>query len=192
MQPQHSTSAQRPTRTLPRSNNVQPNRFVRQFWHRNNGSLSSFFAANAALLAQLQQKTATPSITDRQQSIPADATPTTEGGKAAPEPPIDLLDDEPEPPASDFVDSAYYGEFIPAGLERPPCDIDEPRLWTLTDDPARALSDKRTQSAYDKYLHIGCYAFFDSCANVEIGEALGTCRTAHLYRQSGRQRSPLS
>jgi hypothetical protein len=26
----------------------------------------------------------------------------------------------------------------------------------------------------DEYLHIGCYAFFDSCANVAIGEALDT------------------
>jgi hypothetical protein len=81
---------------------------------------------------------------------------------AAPEPPIDMLDDEPEATASEFVDFAYYGEVIPSGLERPPCDVKEPRLWTLTDDTARTLSDKRTQSAYDEYLHIGCYAFFDS------------------------------
>jgi hypothetical protein len=47
-------------------------------------------------------------------------------------------------------------------------------MWTLTDVTARALSDKRTQSAYDEYLHIGCYVFFDSCANVAIGEALDT------------------
>jgi hypothetical protein len=111
-----------------------------------------FLAANAALLAQLQQTTATPAITDQQQSIPADATPATEGGKAAPEPPIDLLDDKPDPSASDFVDFAYYGEVISAGLERPPRDIEEPRLWTLADDTARALSDKRTQSAYDEYM----------------------------------------
>jgi hypothetical protein len=120
-----------------------------------------FLVANVALLAQLQQTTTTLAITDEQQSIPADATPTTEGVKEAPEPPIDLLDDEPEPAASDVADFAYYGEVIPAGLERPPCDVEEPRLWTLTDNTARALSDKRTQSAYDDYLHIGCYAFFD-------------------------------
>jgi hypothetical protein len=47
-------------------------------------------------------------------------------------------------------------------------------MWTLTDDTARALSDKRNQSAYDEYLHIGCYAFFDSCANAAISEALDT------------------
>jgi hypothetical protein len=47
-------------------------------------------------------------------------------------------------------------------------------LWTLKDDTARALSDKRTQSAYDEYLHIGCYAFFDSCANMATSEGLDT------------------
>jgi hypothetical protein len=111
--------------------------------------MEQFLAANAALLAQLQQPTAAPATIDPQQSIPAGATPATEGGKAAPEPPIDLLDDEPEPTASEFVDFTYYGEVIPAGLERPPRDVEEPRLWTLTDDTARALADKRTQSAYD-------------------------------------------
>jgi hypothetical protein len=86
-----------------------------------------------------------------------------------------MLDDEPDPSTSDFVDFTYYGEVIPAGLERSPRDIEEPRLWTFTYDTARALSDKRTQSAYDEYLHIGCYAFFfDSCANASIGEALDT------------------
>jgi hypothetical protein len=47
-------------------------------------------------------------------------------------------------------------------------------MWTFTDDTARALSDKRTQSAYDEYLHIGCYAFFDNCANAAISEGLDT------------------
>jgi hypothetical protein len=47
-------------------------------------------------------------------------------------------------------------------------------MWTLTDDTARALSDKRTQAAYDQYLHIGCYAFFDSCSNAAISEGLDT------------------
>jgi hypothetical protein len=58
---------------------------------------------------------AVPATTDQQQSIPPDATPTTEGCKAALEPPIDMLDDEPEPTASEFVDFTYYGEVIPAG-----------------------------------------------------------------------------
>jgi hypothetical protein len=83
-----------------------------------------------------------------------------------------LFDDEPEPTASEFVDFAYYGEVIPAGLERSPRDVEEPRLWTLSDDTARTLSDKRTQSAYDEYLHIICYAFFDSCVNAAINEGL--------------------
>jgi hypothetical protein len=63
-----------------------------------------FLAANAALLAELQQTTTTPATADQQQSIPADATLATEGGKAAPDPPIDMLDVEPEPCASEFVD----------------------------------------------------------------------------------------
>jgi hypothetical protein len=54
----------------------------------------------------------------------------------------------------------------------PPRDIDEPRLWTLTDDTARFLNDMKPQAAYDEYLHLGCYAFFDSCANAAIGEGL--------------------
>jgi hypothetical protein len=108
------------------------------------GITEQFLAANVALLAELQQSTATPATTDQQQSIPADAIPATEGGKAAPEPPINLLDDETEPTASEFVDFTYFGEVIPAGLERPPRDVEEPRLWTLTYDTARALADKRT------------------------------------------------
>jgi hypothetical protein len=57
-------------------------------------------AANAALLAQLQPPTTTPAITSQLQSIPADTTPTTEGGKEALAPPIDVLDDDPEPTES--------------------------------------------------------------------------------------------
>jgi hypothetical protein len=57
-------------------------------------------------------------------------------------------------------------------LEQPPRDIDEPRLWTLTDDTARFLNDRKSQAGHDEYLRIGCYAFFVSCANAAIGEAL--------------------
>jgi hypothetical protein len=32
----------------------------------------------------------------------------------------------------------------------------------------------KSQAGYDEYLQIGCYAFFDSCANAVIGEALDT------------------
>jgi hypothetical protein len=90
-------------------------------------------------------------------------TPTTEGGKATPEPPIDLLNDEPEPTASEFVDFTYYGEFIPAGLERLPRDAEKPRFWTLTHDIVCTLGHKKTEAAYDEYLHIGYYAFLDRC-----------------------------
>jgi hypothetical protein len=83
-----------------------------------------------------------------------------------------LLDDEPEPTVSESVDSAYCGEVISAGLERRPRDVEELRLWTLTCVIARALSEKKTQSNYDEYLHIGFYAFFDSCANAAISEGL--------------------
>jgi hypothetical protein len=133
-----------------------------------------FLAANVALLAQLHQPTATPATTSQQESTPANATPATDCCKAAPEPLIDLLDDETEPTESEFVDFTNYNEVIPAGLERPPRDVEEPRLLTHTDDTARPLADKRTQSTYDKYLHIGCYAFFDSCASAAIGEGMDT------------------
>jgi hypothetical protein len=56
----------------------------------------------------------------------------------------------------------------------PARDIDEPRLWTLTDDMACFLNDRKSQAGYDEYLPIGCYAFFDSCANAAIGEAIDT------------------
>jgi hypothetical protein len=39
-----------------------------------------------------------------------------------------MLDDEPSPTGSEFVDFAYDGEVIPAGLGRPPRDVDDPRL----------------------------------------------------------------
>jgi hypothetical protein len=39
-----------------------------------------------------------------------------------------MLDDEPEPTASEIVDFPYYGELIPAGFEHPPCEVEEPRL----------------------------------------------------------------
>jgi hypothetical protein len=101
-------------------------------------------AANAAFLAKLQSSTAAPATTDQQQSIYPDVTLTTEGGKAAPKPPIDMLNDEPESTASEFVIFTFYGEVIPAGLELPPRDVDEPRLWTITYDTSRTLSDKTT------------------------------------------------
>eukprot|EP00873_Tetraselmis_striata_P007804 jgi/Tetstr1/428068/TSEL_018123.t1 len=85
---------------------------------------------------------------------------------------LDAPDNELE-----YVDFAYYGRVIPPGLERPPRDVDEPRLWTLTDDAARALAEKRSQAAYDEYLHLGCYAFFSSCANEAMRGALESLST---------------
>jgi hypothetical protein len=95
-----------------------------------------------------------------------------EGSKEANEPTIDMMDDEHKPIEPGFVDFAYYGEVIRTGSERAPRDVEEPRLWTLTNDSAaRALSHKRTQSAYyDEQIHVGCYAFFDICANPAISE----------------------
>jgi hypothetical protein len=70
------------------------------------------------------------------------------------------------------VDFAYYGKVIRAGLERPPRDVEEPRLLTLTDDTARAFSKEKTHSTHDEYLPIGCYAFFDNYANAAVSEGL--------------------
>jgi hypothetical protein len=42
----------------------------------------------------------------------------------------------------------------------------------MPDDTASFLNDMKSQAGYDEYLYIGCYAFFDSCANAAIGEAL--------------------
>jgi hypothetical protein len=85
-------------------------------------------AVDVALVAHIHAPTTAPAITSQQQSILPDATPTTEGGKEDLAPPIDLLDDEPQPTESEFVDFAYYGEVIPASLEGPPRDVEEPRL----------------------------------------------------------------
>jgi hypothetical protein len=70
-------------------------------------------AAIVALPVQLQASTATPAITSQQQSIPADASPATEGGKEAREPRIDLLHDDLEPTESEYVDFAYYHNVNP-------------------------------------------------------------------------------
>jgi uncharacterized membrane protein len=49
--------------------------------------------------------------------MPPDATPTTEGGMVAPEPPIDLMNDEPELPEPELVDFHYYGKVIAVGID---------------------------------------------------------------------------
>jgi hypothetical protein len=128
--------------------------------------------SNAAFLPQLWSLTCLVVPTNQLQPIPPDATTTIEGGKTAQEPHVDLLIDGPELLQRESVDLAAYGKVIPVGLERLPRDIDEPRLWTLTDDTARFLNDTKSQARCDEYLHIGCNAFFDSCANTVIGEGL--------------------
>jgi hypothetical protein len=47
-----------------------------------------------------------------------------------------MFNDDTELPDTDDVDLAYYGKVIYAGLERPPRDFDEPRIWTLIDNKA--------------------------------------------------------
>jgi hypothetical protein len=65
-----------------------------------------------------------------------------------------------------------------------PRDIAEPRVWTLTDDTARFLNDRKHQAGYDECLHIGCCAFFDSYANAAIGEGLDALSTGpHLLAE---------
>jgi hypothetical protein len=95
-----------------------------------------------------------------------------ESGKAAHEISIDLLNDDSELHELEFLDFFTYGKVILTGLERPPHDIDELCLWTLKHDTARFLNDRKSQAGCDEYLHIGCYAFFDNCANAAIDEAL--------------------
>jgi hypothetical protein len=85
---------------------------------------------------------------------------------------MDMLNDDSELLELDFVGFSAYIKVVHAGHERPPRDIDEPRLWTLTYNTARFLNDMRFQAGYDEYLHIGCYAFFESWANAAIDEGM--------------------
>jgi hypothetical protein len=110
--------------------------------------------------------------TNQQQSTPLNAAIATEGGKEAQEPPIDLLNDDPELLQPEFVDFTAYGRVILAGLERPPRDIEEARRWTVTDDTARFLNNKRSQAGYHEYFCTCCNAFFDRCANAVISKGM--------------------
>eukprot|EP00873_Tetraselmis_striata_P045754 jgi/Tetstr1/466018/TSEL_010609.t1 len=116
-----------------------------------------FEAATAALLARLAPPVQSPPPEGTQPAIPAGA-PAPEGGEQGAQEPLpaelDALDTELE-----YVDFAYFGQVPPSGLEPPPRDGDEPRLWILTDDTAaRGLAEQRGLTAYDKYLYLGCYA----------------------------------
>eukprot|EP00873_Tetraselmis_striata_P024612 jgi/Tetstr1/444876/TSEL_032718.t1 len=121
-----------------------------------------FEAATAALLARLAPPVQPPPPKGTQPAIPAGA-PAPEGGEQGAQEPLpaelDALDTELE-----YVDFAYFGQIRPSGLEPPPRDGDEPRLWIPTDDTAaRGLAEQRGLTAYDKYLDIGCYAFAQAC-----------------------------
>jgi hypothetical protein len=83
-----------------------------------------------------------------------------------------LLNDDPEPFDHEVVDFAAYGKVTPAGMERPPRDIDEPRLWTSTNYAARFLSDKKSQARYHECPHTGSNAFLGRCASTAVGEGL--------------------
>jgi hypothetical protein len=83
-------------------------------------------ASNTALLTPLQRLTCSTVPTNQQHSIPPDATIANEGGKAAQEPPIDMLSDDSELLELEFVDFSAYRKVILAGIERPPRNIDKP------------------------------------------------------------------
>jgi hypothetical protein len=55
-----------------------------------------------------------------------------------------MLNDDPDLLENDLVDVASYSKVIRVATERPPCDTDEPRMWTLTHNTARFLSDKKS------------------------------------------------
>jgi hypothetical protein len=119
--------------------------------------------------------------TNQQESTPHAASTAAEGDKAAQKPLIDVINEDPKLLKHKFVNFVAYGKVINAGMERPPSDFDEPRLWTLTDDTSCFLSDKKSQAGYDEYLHIGCNAVFDSCANAVNGEGLDAIsRAPHI------------
>eukprot|EP00873_Tetraselmis_striata_P000404 jgi/Tetstr1/420668/TSEL_011755.t1 len=103
-----------------------------------------FEAATAALLARLAPPVLSPPPEGTQPAIPAGA-PAPEGGEQGAQEPLpaelDALDTELE-----YVDYAYFGQVPLSGLEPPPRDGDEPRLWILTDDTAaRGLAEQRVQ-----------------------------------------------
>eukprot|EP00873_Tetraselmis_striata_P003703 jgi/Tetstr1/423967/TSEL_014578.t1 len=110
-----------------------------------------FEAATAALLARLAPPVQSPAPKGTQPAIPVGA-PAPEGGEQGAQEPLpaelDALDTELE-----YVDFAYFGQVPPSGLEPPPRDGDEPRLWILTDDDTELEKRLTAQAiALDKRL----------------------------------------
>jgi hypothetical protein len=58
-----------------------------------------------------------------------------------------MMHDDPDSTEPESVDFTYYGKVTPSGLDRHSRDIDKPHMWTITDDTARALSEKTTHAA---------------------------------------------
>eukprot|EP00873_Tetraselmis_striata_P006969 jgi/Tetstr1/427233/TSEL_017420.t1 len=54
----------------------------------------------------------------------------------------------------------------------------------MTDDTARSLAEKRSHAAYNEYLHLGCYAFFISCANEAMRGDLESLSTESATAES--------
>jgi hypothetical protein len=90
------------------------------------------------LLDQVHQLIGAPTSSTQQLSIPPGTTEP-EGGNEALEPPIDLLNDDSDPPEDEFVDFVAYGESIPTHTSRPLRDVCDPKLWTPTEDTARHI-----------------------------------------------------
>eukprot|EP00873_Tetraselmis_striata_P029651 jgi/Tetstr1/449915/TSEL_036969.t1 len=89
-------------------------------------------------------------------------------------------------PLRDILDMSEYTGMVlgTVGEEGPPRDVDEPRLWTLTDDTPRGLAEKRSMAAYDEHLHLGCYAFFSSSTNEAMRGALESLSTESATAES--------
>eukprot|EP00873_Tetraselmis_striata_P046066 jgi/Tetstr1/466330/TSEL_010861.t1 len=100
-----------------------------------------------------------------------------EGGEQGAREPLPAELDAPDNELSSTSNLPTTTESPALVKSAPPRDVDEPRLWTQTDDTARALAEKRSQAAYDEYLHLNCYAFFSSCANEAMRGALESLST---------------
>jgi len=63
---------------------------------------------------------------------------------------------QPQPEDNNILNLAAYCKYVkslPALSSCSPRDIIELRMWPLADDTARALAEKKSQTAYDEYSH---------------------------------------